>query len=173
MKKLAKCNSIGAGAALLLLVSVGNAQQVEPAQKFSMQPRAIADSTFAAALAVNDLANEIRHGTLSPRTHNDPALRLAVEQLAVASAARKRPDFLRNVPLWDFTFDSLAFAAGPNERHLIVTARARFAHDSGDAHRVTFHLRRKGTEWTIVDHDGLHEYLVAKHTRAKGGALTK
>src|SRR5687768_6087154 len=106
--------------------------QPQATQKYVMQPRAIADSTFAAALAVHDLAEEIRHGTLSPRTHDDPALRLAIEDLSTAGAKRRRPKYLERVPLWDFAFDSLSFEADGGQ-DLIVTARAHFARDTSGA----------------------------------------
>lgn len=164
-----RCLSLTAFAVMVQLIPATHAHAQQP---HPMQPRAIADSTFAAALAINDLATEIRRGSISPRTQEDPTLRLAVEQLAAVGAARKRPEFLRNEPLWDFAFDSLTFEARPNvQQRLIVTARARFARDAASAERITFELRRNGTEWRIVGHGRLREYLVETFEKAKGGAL--
>jgi len=155
-------------------VSLASGRSVEaqatPTQGYAMQPRAIADSTFAAALAVNDLAEEIRRGTLSQRAHNDPVLRQAVEELSQAGARRSRPKFLEKVPLWDFSFDSLAFQpAGRSE--LLVIARAHFTRDSSSARRVTLHVRRNGTEWRVVGYGQLREYFIEQRQKAKGGPL--
>jgi hypothetical protein len=135
-----------------------------------MQPRAIADSTFAAALALNDLANEIRHGAFSPRTRNEPLLQQALEQLSDAGSRRKRPKCLDKVPLWDFAFDSLSFETA-GERDLVVTARAHFARDSASGERVTLRLSRKGTEWRVVDYGDLDGYFLKQREKAKGGPL--
>ena len=172
MGKTARCYATSIFAALTLPILVGRvgAQQQKPTQKYTMHPRSIADSTFAAALAINDLAEEIRHGTLSTRTHNDPGLMQAVEAVSGAGALRKRPDFLDKVPLWDFALDSLTFEAA-SDRLLVVTARARFTRDSASSQRVTFHLLREGGEWRIVDLVGLRQYFLAKGQAAKGGPL--
>jgi hypothetical protein len=84
----------------------------------ALTPRAIADSTYAVRVAIDALAQSIRHGELDLRQFNDPELTGAVAQLATAAAGRaRRPPHPDLGVLWDLQLDIAAFQ--PEGRNLL------------------------------------------------------
>lgn len=142
--------------------SIASAQGTSGAP-VAVQPRDLADSTFAVRLVISGLVSEIQHGRISPR-RRDAALAGSVETLAQLASRRPRPATFAPVPLWDFTVDGFTFEAVSRDE-LLVHARVSFRSDSVAADSLTFRFTRYGGEWRPENNQRLPIFLAQMRQR--------
>jgi hypothetical protein len=144
--------------ALVLALALSSPRPSLTAQESSEQPtpRAISDSTYAARIFVDALAESIRRGQLDVRQVNDPAVAAAVATLATASAAHgRRPPRADLGILWDVRVEVAEFR--PEGRDTLRVMARVFLATVGDsaATPVALVLGRRGDRWDLVAHEGL------------------
>lgn len=120
-----------------------------------LTPRAIADSTYAVRIAVDQLAESLRRGQLDSRHINDPELATATIRLATAARDRaRRPPHPSMGNLWDLQIELFEFQP---EGPAVLRAQARVflaaAVDSSTRPVILTFLRR-GDRWDLVAHEG-------------------
>jgi hypothetical protein len=135
-----------------------------------LTPRALADSTYAVRVALDALAESIRHGGLHRRQLDDPELASAVARLAAAAARRARrgagPDL---GVVWDLRMEVTDFQPVSQE---ILRVRVRvFLATLGDSTSApaTLTFRQHGDRWELVEHEGLTQRLADMALRLPGG----
>lgn len=134
-----------------------------------VRPRAIADSTYGVRIAVDALAESMRHGKLDLRWFNDPQLAAAVGRLATAAGRRaRRPPHADLGVLWDLQIDISQFQ--PEGLDVLRVQAHVFLKTEGDSTSapLTLTFRRLGNRWDLATHDGVAARLIAIAT-ALGG----
>ena len=131
-----------------MLSRLGAQEPVDP-----LMPRALADSTYAIHIAIDELATNIRHGRLDPRQFDQPELATAVGKLAGAASGRRAPRPDLGV-LWEFRLEITQIEpAGPDI--LRVQVHAFLAGDAATGQAATLTYARHGDRWDLVAHEGL------------------
>ncbi len=137
----------------------------------ALTPRALADSTYGVRVAVDALAETIRHGELDLRQLNDPELGAAVARLSSAVGRRSRQPPRRELGiLWDFRIDIADFQTPAPD---VLRARAHvFLATEGDSAStlVTFIFRRRGDRWALAAYEGFAARLVEIAARLGRGS---
>lgn len=157
--------------AMLLLVIMCVVPKPAAAQSdgFDGTPRVLVDSTYAVRLAVDQLAEMIRHGSINPRIYSDAELGSAVSALAAAAERRSQPRPHEELGIvWDFGFEIGEIQAHGRDG-LRVEARALLATDPRTTSPVFLNFRRQGMDWRLERHENLVPQLNAIAQRLARG----
>jgi len=134
----------------------------------ALTPRALADSTYAVRVALDALAESIRHGRLDRRQGHGPELVAAVNRLAAAGRNRHPPHADLGA-LWDFRIEVDEFQP---VGHDVLRAHVRVflatKDDSSNA-PVMLTFRRRGDRWDLAAHEGFTARLAQMALRLGGG----
>jgi len=133
-----------------------------------LTPRALADSTYAVRVALDALAESIRHGGLDLRQRPDPELAAAVNRLAAAGRNRQPPHADLGV-LWDFRIEVDGFQPVGQD---VLRAQVRaFLATKGDSTSapVMLTFQRRGDRWNLTAHEGFTARLAQMAVVLGGG----
>lgn len=136
-------------AAILFAAGTASAQVVDS----PVLQRVAVDSTYAAALEVESLAEVIRSGGAPAPYVPDAGLGEAIRELRAAPAGRARPR-PELTPRWDFKIEVMSVEPAGADG-LIVKGGALLATDPTSAGDVVFRFEKQGVRWIIREHEGL------------------
>jgi len=131
------------------------------AQALSSHVQAVRDNTYAARLAIEGLADEIRAG--NTKGVQNAALAGALRGLFAAANERRVPQPpVAAPPMWDFRID-VTEANAVAERTVEMRVFVHLAVERDVGEPILIHLRREDGQWTIAEPAALVARVAAMH----------